>query len=140
MALALIVCDQVIVEHGTGKKTLVGIFNQVNCRKFPARHPQFSIFVSIHGGKGTYQARITITREAGDVTTPPLISVSGPIKLDMPMHVVEIHFKLGNFVFPDKGIYAVNFLCDDDLIMTRPFMVAEVPPNPQANLPLPTPE
>lgn len=37
--LAILVCDWIIIEQGTEKKTLVGLFDRIQSRKFPTQRP-----------------------------------------------------------------------------------------------------
>ena len=66
IGLAIVVCDQIIEDKLTGKKSLIGIFNQIGTNNFPCRHPQMCVFVSLTEGRGQCAARLRITcrREA----------------------------------------------------------------------------
>jgi hypothetical protein len=37
--LAIVLCDWIIIEQGTGKKTLVGLFDNLNAAVFPVLRP-----------------------------------------------------------------------------------------------------
>ena len=41
--LAIVVCDQIIEDKATSKKSLIGIFNNIASPTFPCRHPQLSV-------------------------------------------------------------------------------------------------
>jgi len=41
---ALLICDQVIQDSQSSKKTLVGIFDKIFSKQFPALHPRFAVF------------------------------------------------------------------------------------------------
>ena len=43
--LAIVVCDQIIEDKATSKKSLIGIFNNIASQTFPCRHPALSVFV-----------------------------------------------------------------------------------------------
>ena len=61
--LAIVVCDQIIEDKATNKKSLIGIFNNIASQTFPCRHPQLSVFVSLTEGHGNYDARMRIANE-----------------------------------------------------------------------------
>ena len=44
---ALIFADKIIVEQGTGKKTVVGMFSEINAHSFPAHPPPWNILCII---------------------------------------------------------------------------------------------
>ena len=55
--LAIVVCDNVIIDERSKKKTLVGLFDSINSRAFPANHPALSIFVRVIDAEGLYSFR-----------------------------------------------------------------------------------
>ena len=126
-ALALIVCDQIIVEAGTGKKTLIGIFNQIQCSKFPAVHPNMVVFVSVTGGRGTYG---TTLRLAFDGQEKPVFEIPAVMHMDSPMQVVEFAFRLLALNLSSAGLYRFEFLCNEELIFSRVFSVKTIEPTP----------
>jgi len=98
--LAIVICDQIIEDKLTGKKSLIGIFNQIGTQSFPCRHPQLCVFVSLTEGRGQCAARLRIVHDESE-------------------HVVaEVN---GNIQFP-------NVHCDDALILERRFTVTHIKP------------
>ena len=126
-ALALIVCDQILVEAGTGKKTLIGIFNEIGCSKFPAAHPNMVVFVSVTGGRGTYG---TSLRLIFDGQEKPIFEIPAVMHVDTPMQVVEFAFKLRGLNLSSAGLYRFEFLCNEELIFSRVFSVKSIEPSP----------
>jgi hypothetical protein len=57
---ALLLCDQVLVEAGTGKTSLVGIFDRVGVTAFPAAVGPFNAFVQLTDGVGRYQVFVEV--------------------------------------------------------------------------------
>jgi len=43
LGLALVVCDQIIEDKLTHKKSLIGIFNQIATPSFPCRHARMAV-------------------------------------------------------------------------------------------------
>jgi hypothetical protein len=41
---AMLICDQAIREEGTGKTSLIGIFEQIGARRFPVRHSSLAVY------------------------------------------------------------------------------------------------
>jgi hypothetical protein len=123
--LAIVVCDQIIEDKLTNKKSLIGIFNNINAGSFPCRHPQISVFVSLTEGRGTCNARLRIVGEESDEV---IADVNGPIQFPDVNAVVELVFNLVGLVFPSPGLYSIEFYCDDALVLERRFHVSHSQP------------
>jgi hypothetical protein len=121
--LAFIICDTVLVDKLTNKKSLIGIFNSINSYVFPFKHPLLNVFVSLTGGHAEYQCSIICTK---DKDSQKIVQLSGPLNFKTPLDIVEANFEIRGIVFPDAGIYRFEFLCDEIPIITRKFQVAKI--------------
>jgi hypothetical protein len=126
--LAIVICDQIIEDKLTGKKSLIGIFNNINGTNFPCRHPQMAVFVSLTEGRDSYNAQLRIVNEE---TTDTIGELSGQIQFPDIHHVVELNFNLVGLVFPQPGLYSIEFYCDDALVLERRFHVTQAKPPPK---------
>jgi hypothetical protein len=124
MGLALLVCDTVIEDRLTGKKTLVGLFDRVHAPSLPWIHPTMNIFVSLTGGRGQYPCEV-VCRNADESTVA--FSAKGNVALRDPRQVVDLIFRLAGVRFEKTGMYWVHFLVDAVPIMMRPLIVQEPP-------------
>lgn len=52
--VAMLVCDSVITEAGTNKKTLVGVFDRWNVRELPTNVSQFWVYTRLTDAEGKY--------------------------------------------------------------------------------------
>ena len=127
IGLAIVICDQIIEDKLTGKKSLIGIFNQIGTQNFPCRHPQISVFVSLTDGHGQCAARLRIVHDESDHV---VAEVNGGIQFPDVHVVVELNFNLVGLVFPQPGMYSIEFYCDDALVLERRFTVTQVKPPP----------
>ncbi|HXI84256.1 MAG TPA: hypothetical protein VNL17_09215 [Verrucomicrobiae bacterium] len=123
--LAIVVCDQIIEDKLTSKKSLIGIFNQIGAQDFPYRHPQVCVFVSITEGRGQCAARLRIIH---DESNHVVAEVKGNIEFPDVHAVFELNFNLVGLVFPQPGMYSIEFYCDDALVLERRFNVTHVKP------------
>jgi hypothetical protein len=123
--LAIVVCDQIIEDKFTNKKSLIGIFNNIGSANFPCRHPQIMVFVSLTEGHGNYRARVRIANETtGESVAEANIAIQFP-----DIHsVLELNFNLVGIQFPTPGLYSIEFYCDDALVLERRFHVSQVKP------------
>ncbi len=126
--LAIVLCDQIIEDKQTSKKSLIGIFNQIGTAEFPCRHARLSIFVSITEGRGTSDAKLRIVCEETDKV---VTEVRGRIQFPDIHSVVEICFNFGILIFETPGLYSIEFYCDDVIVLERRFHVLKVVPTPK---------
>ena len=125
VGIAIVICDQIIEDKLTGKKSLIGIFNQMATQNFPCRHPQVCVFVSLTEGRGQCAARLRIVHDESDHV---VAEVNGNIQFPDVHMVVELNFNLVGLVFPNPGMYSIEFYCDDAIILERRFTVSHVKP------------
>ena len=118
LGLAIIICDQVITDAESKKKTLVGIFNQVFASKYPAHHPSMAVFVSVTGGTGSYRVGLRLV-SLDQPEDCPVIEVPGKIEFKNPNQVFDVHFQLNGVVFPRPGNYQFEFLIDGEMTLMR---------------------
>ncbi len=124
--LAIVICDQIIEDKQTHKKSLIGIFNQIGAGRFPCRHPRMAVYVSLTEGREAYAVRLRVGFEE---TGQTIGEVTGQIEFANIHAVAELHFNLVNLTFPQPGLYAIEFYCDDLLVLERRFQVLQI--NPQ---------
>jgi hypothetical protein len=125
IGVAIVICDQIIEDKLTGKKSLIGIFNQIATQSFPCRHPQVCVFVSLTDGRGQSAARLRIVHDESEHV---VAEVNGNIQFPDVNTVIELNFNLVGLVFPDPGAYAIEFYCDEALILERRFHVMHIKP------------
>ena len=109
MGLALILCDTIIEDSNTGKKSLIGLFSQIHTPKLPCIHQSMNILVSVTGGQGTYPCRIVCEHPALE---RPVFSLDCMLKFENPFQVVDMVFQLKAVRFQLPGKYEIKVLID----------------------------
>jgi hypothetical protein len=137
---ALIVCDQLITDAATGKKTLVGIFNSLGAMQYPCVHPKFCVYVALTDGRGEYGAELRLINEGNQ---NPIVKAQGKINFPSPMDMLELNFEFVNVTFPEPGPHTIELYCDDELLTERRFTVVKIeqqqkPPHSSPQPPPPT--
>ena len=56
--VAFLLCDQIIVDSTTGKKTIVGVFDRITVEQFPANHRTAWLFARVIDCEGEYAFKI----------------------------------------------------------------------------------
>lgn len=120
--LALIACDTIIEDRRTGKKSLIGLFAQLNVARLPCVHSSLSLLVSLSGGSGEYSCEVLCVNENRQ---SPVFSVKGKIKFENPQQVLDMVFQLRAVKFPVAGMYWLKVLIDDIPLMMRPLIISQ---------------
>jgi hypothetical protein len=120
MGLALLLCDTIIEDKVTGKKTLVGLFDRIQSGRFPCVHPTMTIFVSITGGRGSYPCEVVCRHQDNDTVS---FSAKGQVSLPDPRTVVDLVFRMNGVRFAKPGAYWLHFKVEDVPIMMRQITV-----------------
>lgn len=119
-ALAMVICDTVIDDVRTKKKSLVGLFNNISASKVPACHPQLNVYVALTEGHGDYEAELRcINLDDNNIVG----GTKGPLKFMSPQQIVEFNFEICNLCLPKYGNYRFDFICSDQLVISRKFHV-----------------
>src|ERR1051325_8366882 len=121
--LAIVICDQIIEDRLSGKKTLVGLFNSIAARSFPCSHASMSVFVLLTDGRGKKESELICRQEE---TAQSLMQTKGPIEFADPTVVVDMHFSLQGVTFPKPGLYSFEFYADEEMVVEKKFNVAEL--------------
>lgn len=123
--LALVICDDVIEDSTTRKKSLFGLFDGIGARRFPVIHPSMAVFVTMVG-QGNVPLRLELVH-AEDITEEngPLLRIEQPeFEFRDPNAVVDFVFKLKGVRFPRPGVYLFRVLAGNHLLCERRFQVS----------------
>ena len=119
-ALAMIICDEIIEDARTHKKSLIGIFNRIVTTRFPSTHPKMHIFFSLTNGRGIYKATLQHTY-LPDLTI--LKEIQGEVQFANPTAILEYSFEILNMTFPNEGSYSFQLLLNGHSVIERIFEV-----------------
>lgn len=115
MVLSLLVCDTVITDAQSGKKSLIGLFNSIGAVRYPYLLPRFFIFVSLTNGNGD-----------------TVFDLPGKVPFKTPLDAPEIVFDIQNLVIKSTGTYELQIICDDVPIASRLITFRQItPPEPR---------
>ena len=123
MGNSLIVCDDIIEDKLTGKKTLIGMFTKIHTIHFPTTHPKLNIFISFDNAKGKYKFKVKIVGEKnGNV----IVEAKGNITVKSPIDMTDLNIVFMNVMFPEEDIYNIEFFCNEELVLQRRFTVEKI--------------
>lgn len=118
--IAIVICDETIRDEATKKHTLVGLFNRITAKQFPCVHARLHVFVSLTNGHGKASGELRLVLRE---TNEPVLQLSVKIAFPTPLDVVEMDFDIYNLALPKPGRYSFDFLCNGELVGSRPFQV-----------------
>jgi hypothetical protein len=123
--LAMVVCDLIITDVETNKKSLIGLFDRVETTVLPCVVHELHVYLGLTDGHGTMALAVACV--AAD-EPEELFRGRAEVEFDDPLQVVELHFVFPNARFPHPGEYRFQFLADDHLLRERKFFVSYVEP------------
>ena len=130
MALALVVCDAIWIDPGTGKKTILGTFSAFFGRQFPLTVPQIGVYVALTDARGKVALKLRLVDV--DELREPVKEHEFEVDFKDPIMIAEgvLHF-LGP-TFPEEGEYRLQLVAEGELIMERRIVLMPVQPEQRA--------
>jgi hypothetical protein len=108
----MLVCDDVQTDPANPHKVnvfgLIGTIRSVADPPFPLCHPQLCVYLVLTGGRGTGETTVAVVQADSD----RLVFASLPHTLSFgtdPLAVRGLVFRILNGVFPEAGLYWVEF-------------------------------
>lgn len=100
--IAFLSCDQILVDSGTGKKTIVGVFDRIWVRQFPARHGPVWLYVRVIDCEGQYPIRI----EYVQVSNQTILGSAEGTTTSKDRHLyTDFVLQLPVIALPERGEY-----------------------------------
>jgi hypothetical protein len=125
---AFLVCDCIIEDSLTKKKSLIGIFTHLQALSFPFQHPQLGLYFCMTDAEGTYHFDIDLVY----VNTDQLVCrASLPhIAIGDRLQISDIGINVPALVFPAPGRYEFRLRMEGHVIAQKDFHVIQLSPQP----------
>lgn len=123
---AMLICDSVITEQGTNKKSLIGIFENILAHHFPCTHNSLSVYIKLTDARGSYKFRLELV----DLKENSIIGkgeIPNEIKIDNPLGTHELVFNLGGLQFKHPGKYEFMIFANEEIFAQKKFSVDLIP-------------
>lgn len=122
-AVSLMLCDQVVFEHGSQKPYLLGVFAGVAAAEFPTGPQRFDIFAALTDGIG----RVTITLSVVHLdTNEEIYRQTMDVDFPDPLQVVNLRFRVRQLAYDAAGSYLFALTVDEQEIAARRVRVYQV--------------
>jgi len=123
---AFLVCDCVIEDSATRKKSLIGIFTHLRSASFPFQHQQLGVYFCLTDAEGTYQFEIDLfflnTNQLVCRATLPHIDIGDRLQIS------DFGINIPIIVFPAPGRYEFRLKIGHTIIAAqKDFNVIDLP-------------
>ena len=124
--IAMLLCDQVIAEQTTNKKSLIGVFDNFYSLVFPAILPRIAVYVKMADAGGDYLFKLRVVK-LKDETLIAEIGIQARVA-DRSQYS-ELALNMGNVAFPEAGKYEFQLYMGDVYLhrVTMQVILAQLP-------------
>jgi len=106
----MLVCDQVITEQGTNKKSLIGIFVNVFSATFPVIIPRISVYVKLVDADGKYDFKLRLVKLKDEGL---IAEVDLEAQISESRQSAELALNMLNLPLPEPGSYEFQLYTGD---------------------------
>ncbi len=118
---AMLLCDQTILEEGTKKRSLIGLFDRIKTMQIPTVHPAMSIYVQFREVEGTFDFTLELYDLAGEKSLHRAMVKS--FKVQEKSRDCELVFNLLSVRFEHPGDYEFRIYINDYVFGQKSFQV-----------------
>ena len=121
---AFLVCDCVIEDSLTKKKSLIGLFTHLQSVTFPFQHHQLGLYFCITDAEGTYRVEIDLMF----VNTDQLVCRASlpDIVIGDRLQISDFGINIPALLFPAPGRYEFRLRMNGRMIAQKDFHVVQV--------------
>ena len=121
---AFLVCDCVIEDSLTKKKSLIGLFSHLQSVTFPFQHHQLGLYFCITDAEGTYHVEIDLMF----VNTDQLVCRASlpDIAIGDRLQSSDLGINIPALLFPAPGRYEFRLRMNGRMIAQKDFHVVQV--------------
>ncbi len=120
---ALLVCDQVIEDKATNKKSIIGAFTHIWAHAFPCHHPKMGIYCCLTDAEGDYELTLRLVHADTDQV---LAEAGFSVRILDRLSITDFGLNLPVVPFPTPGRYEVVLAADQEFLGRREFWVSQV--------------
>jgi hypothetical protein len=122
--VSILVCDQVIDDKLTNKKSAIGLFNIILVPRAPTTVPHMAVLISLTEITGRTEVELRLILDADNNV---LFQTAGMISAPDPLTTVDLLFNVQGLKLPQAGQYAFEVVSGGEILARRRFHV-RVPP------------
>lgn len=120
---ALLLCDDTIIEAGTSKISLIGVFRRFVLTHIPGTTRPFYAFIQLTNAQGTYDVVIEVRDLSADEA---IAEASGPgIEIESQLHVCNIILPVPRLLIEHAGHYEFIIFANNSEVDRQRFEAIE---------------
>lgn len=123
---AFLVCDSVIIDSQTGKKSLIGTFTHLWAPRFPCQHHQMGIYFCLTDAEGVYEFELRLAYLDQDVIVGK--ATLSPFTIKDRLEINDFGINIPSLVFPGPGRYEFRLYANGFFITHKDFNVIQQDP------------
>ena len=124
---ALLVCDMVIEDKTTNKKTLVGLFTDIWSTSFPVTHHKMGVYFCLTDAEGAYDVVLRLVSAESE----SLIAQAGlTLTISDMLAINDFGINLPVVQFPSPGRYEFQLFANKEFLGRKEFRVTRVEAKP----------
>ena len=120
---AMLLCDQTLVEEGSHKRSLIGLFDRVKSNQFPTVHGSMSIYVQFREIEGKFDFTLELYDLAEDKTLHK--AQVKDFNVQEKSRDCELVFNLLSVRFVHPGDYEFRIYVNDQIFGQKSFQVIQ---------------
>ena len=126
--VAMLLCDQIINEQVTNKKSLIGVFDNFNSLTFPVILPRLAVYVKMADAVGDYTFKLRMVK-LKDESLIAEIGFQARITGAAVGQYSELALNMGNVPLPEPGKYEFQLYSGEDYLhrITMQAVLAQLP-------------
>ncbi len=125
---AFLVCDTIIIDSLTGKKSIIGAFTHLWAKTFPCQHPQMGVYFCLNDAEGSYQFEIELVYLDKDQSVGK--GAISPIEIKNRLETHDFGLNITTMVFPGPGRYEFRLFANGQFITQKDFYVIQQEQSP----------
>lgn len=130
---AFLVCDHVIEDSLTRKKSVIGIFTHLQAAVFPFQHQHMGLYFCLTDVEGTHQFEIDLVYLNNEQLVCRAVLPS--ISIGDRLQISDFGINIPSLIVPSPGRYEFRLKMDGHLIAQKDFNVVQAMPPPTTEPP-----
>jgi hypothetical protein len=126
VCLALVMGDFVWADPNSGKKTILGTFDEIQPYRYPFTLPTLAVYSVFSNGRGRVHIGLRII-DAADSGEEPIAVTAQDFDFPDPLHTIETSALFQNVTFSGPGEYRVQARAVGQTLLERRLLLKAPP-------------
>lgn len=126
---AFLVCDMVIDDKSTSKKSLIGTFTHIWAQGFPCIHHKMAVYFCLTDAEGEYEMMLRLV----DSESHAILAEAGlSLTIADRLAISDFGVNIPVVQFPTQGRYEFQLYANKEFLGRKDFLVTKLNPPPAA--------